>query len=127
MDMVSIIEKNFVIRTSRSIFKNLLCSSFGESAGEAILFLLRKELGCDPFEMLWDNPEAVFNALKEIFGVGTRILIDTLLMRINQEYGLNVSLKCILHHTYNDRWSQAKVKEVRSFLRRVVQLHERKK
>ncbi|MEM2152330.1 MAG: hypothetical protein QW241_04330, partial [Candidatus Bathyarchaeia archaeon] len=58
------------IEVFRMICREVLHSSLGESAGEAVLFFLRRGLGRDPFEVFWEDPGAFYRELERVFGVG---------------------------------------------------------
>lgn len=124
MRMVGIMEKNFVIEVFRDTFKKTLYSSIGESVCEAIIFFLRMELNRDPFEAFWENPKTVYHAMKKILGGGAEILIDILVERVNQEYGLSMRTERFLNLMCNS--NQNSIEEVRAFLREIAELHREK-
>ena len=124
MSVVDVLEKSFVIEIFGTVLRNILRSSLGESAGEAVLFFLRRGLGRDPFEAFWDNPKSVYQEMVNIFGVGAKILINILVMRINSEFGLNMSSERFVE--LMQRGDESSVEEIRSSLTKIAELYERK-
>lgn len=102
--------------TSRRIF----CSSLGESAGEAVIFLLKEAMKSDPFVALWENPKIFYNEMVKVFGEGAKILINLLITTVNQECGLNMDPKHFLDLMCEG--SQKSLDEIRSFIRRVAEI-----
>lgn len=120
----TVMEKSFVIETFRSIFRRILCSSLGESAGEAVLFFLRRGLGRDPSDALWEDPKAVYYTMERTLGTGAKILIDILITRINQEYRLNMGSERFLSLMRNG--NQDSVEEIRVFLKEIAESHRKR-
>ncbi|MEM2464782.1 MAG: hypothetical protein QXL85_04080 [Candidatus Bathyarchaeia archaeon] len=110
--------KDDFIRVFSEVCKRTLYSSLGESAGEAILFFLGRDLGRDPFESLWDDPRAFYNSIERILGVGAKILISVLITSIDREYGLNTDPEYFLNLMRGG--DQRSVEEIRSFMKRVA-------
>lgn len=106
------------IEIVRVICREILHSSLGESAGEAILFFLRSNLGRDPFEVLWDDPGAFYREMEKIFGVGAKVLVKLLVSRINSELGLNISPERFLE--LMQRGDQRSAEEIHSFLTKIA-------
>lgn len=71
-------------------------STFGISAGETILFVLRSNFKRNPFEVLWEKPKAVYDELEKIFGDGTKVLINIFVKKVNEKTGLNADVEEIL-------------------------------
>lgn len=114
MDYDSSIAESF-----REICRRIFCSSLGESAGEAIIFFLRRELKRDPFEMVWEDPKAVYHAMEKTLGVGAKVLINVLVTTINRECGLNMDPERFLDFIRSG--NQESIEEIRYFIRRVVE------
>lgn len=114
-----------VIETFREICKKILYSSLGESSGEAVLFFLRKGLSKDPFEVLWNNPKAFYREMEKVFGIGANVIINLLVTKINNEFGLSMSFEHFLELIRSN--DQQSIKEIRSFITEIVKLHRRKK
>lgn len=104
----------------RRVCRRILCLSFGESAGEAILFFLQDNLGRDPFEVLWDDPKAFYQALEKIFGAGAKVLINVLVTTINRECGLNFDPEDFLNLIRGG--DQRSVEKIRYFMSMVAEL-----
>lgn len=107
------------LRVLSVVFSEFLRSSLGEAAGEAILFLLRRELKRDPFEVFWENPKAFYRGIERVLGVGAKILIKLLISRINSELGLSMSPERFLKLMQSD--NKSSIEEVRSF---IANMHE---
>lgn len=108
------------IETFRETSRRIICSSLGESAGEAVLFFLREALKRDPFEALWDNPRTVYHEMVRVFGEGAKVLINLIVTNINRECGLNISPEYFLELMRNG--NQRSVEELRSFLRKMAEI-----
>lgn len=114
-----IMEESFIIETFRNIFRKILYSSLGESAGEALLFILRMELGRDLVEAFWEDPRVVYQTMEKILGIGTKVLIDILVTRIRQDYGLNIESEYVLD--LMRRGDQSSTRGMRFLLRKIVE------
>ncbi|MEM2351342.1 MAG: hypothetical protein QXT26_02935, partial [Thermoproteota archaeon] len=102
----------------RATSKKIICSSLGESAGEAAIFLLREVMRRDPFEVLWENPRAFYEEIVKVFGEGAKVLINVLIENINREYGLTMRPEHFLElMREGDRKA---LEEIRSFIRMVA-------
>ncbi|MCX8170576.1 MAG: hypothetical protein N3E47_01195 [Candidatus Bathyarchaeota archaeon] len=112
-----------IIEALRAVFRRALCSSLGESAGEAILFFLRVELGRDPFEVLWEEPKTLYQAMEKILGMGTRVLINALVTRVNWEYGLNMSPERFMELMRSE--DQTSHREIRTLLKETAELYRK--
>lgn len=117
-------EKSLIIEDLHNVFKRILYSSLGESASEALLFILRKELGSDPIETFWKDPKTVYHAMEKTLGAGAKVLINVLITRIGQEYGLNMKPEYFLD--LMRRGEQSSIREIRAFLKRIAELHKKK-
>lgn len=106
------------LKAFRETFRRIVCSSLGESAGEAVIFLIKEALRRDPIEALWDNPSVVYNEMVRLFGEGTKILISILASNINRECGLSVNPEYLLELMRNG--SRSAIDEIRSFIESVV-------
>ncbi|MEM2384833.1 MAG: hypothetical protein QXL74_06025 [Candidatus Bathyarchaeia archaeon] len=113
-------ERRF-IEVFRETSRKIICSSLGESAGEAVLFFLREALKCDPFEVLWEDPRAVYYEMMRVLGEGAKVLINLLVTNINRERGLNMSPDHFLELMRNG--DQRSVEELRLFLRKMAEVH----
>ncbi|MBS7625308.1 MAG: hypothetical protein QXF59_05365 [Candidatus Bathyarchaeia archaeon] len=113
------------VKVFREVFRRVLLSSLGESAGEAALFFLRRSLGCDPFEVFWDNPGGFYRELEKIFGVGTKVLIRLLASRINSELGLNIDPERFLELMRSE--DRRSAEEIRSLIMKIAELYEGKR
>lgn len=114
-------DKGSAIEVFRDVSKRALRFSLGESAGEAVLFFLHRSLGRDPFDALWDDPKSVYHELEKIFGVGTKVLINLLIMEVKRKYGLNMSPERFLELMRSG--DQMSIEEIRSFIRKVAETH----
>ncbi|MEM2151408.1 MAG: hypothetical protein QXG68_07810 [Candidatus Bathyarchaeia archaeon] len=113
-------ERRF-IEVFRETLRKMICSSLGESAGEAVLFFLREALKRDPFEVLWEDPRAVYYEMTKVLGEGAKVLINLLVTNINRECGLNISPDHFLKLMRNG--NQRSVEELRLFLRKMAEVH----
>lgn len=102
----------------REVFRRIVCSSLGESAGEAVIFFIKETLRRDPIEALWENPRAVYDEMVRLFGEGTKILIGILVSNINRECGLSMNPEYFLELMRNG--SQSAIDEIRSFIESVA-------
>ena len=84
-------EENAVLNDLREVFREVISSSMSSFVYEMIKLSLEKRLGSDPFEALWSNPKAFYNALHGFFGSGTDVFLKVLIDGINRKYGLNLS------------------------------------
>ncbi|MEM1674610.1 MAG: hypothetical protein QXN24_08620 [Candidatus Bathyarchaeia archaeon] len=109
------------VEVLRHVFRRFLCSSLGESAGEAVLFLLGRDFGRDPFEVLWDDPGAFYSALERIFGAGAKVIMNILIAGVNGECGLNMSPERFL-----ELMRSGSVKEIQSLLREIAESYKGK-
>lgn len=109
-----------IIKIFGEICIRAIHSSLGESAGEAVLFFLRRDLGRDPFEVFWEDPKTFYHTMEKIFGAGTKILINLLIAGINRESGLNINPEHFLELMRSG--DQSSSDEIRSFLKRVAEL-----
>lgn len=107
----------------RDVFRRIIYSSLGRSAGEAVMLLLREIIRRDPIEVLWENPKAVYDEMVKIFGEGTKVLISILVSNINKEYGLNMSPERFLELMRDG--SQNAVEEMRSLIESVAKARRR--
>ncbi|MBS7640689.1 MAG: hypothetical protein QXJ19_03865 [Candidatus Bathyarchaeia archaeon] len=107
------------IEVFRRICTKVLYSVLGESAGAAVLFFLRSNLGCDPFDMFWENPKAVYDVMEKIFGSGAIILIEALVTNINSECDLSMDPRHFL--TLMQRGDMFSLEEMRSFIVKVAE------
>lgn len=107
------------IEVFRRICTKVLYSVLGESAGAAVLFFLRSNLGCDPFDMLWENPKAVYDTMEKVFGSGAIILIKVLVTNINSECGLSMDPRHFL--SLMRRCDDVSLGEIRSFIVRAAE------
>lgn len=109
-----------IIKIFSEICIRIIYSSLGESAGGAILFLLHKDLGRDPFEVFWEDPKTFYHTIEKIFGAGTKVLINLLIAGINRESGLNINPEHFLELMRSG--DQSSVEEIRSSLKRAAEL-----
>lgn len=123
MKMVSAVEKSSAVKIFGDVFKRALYSSLGETAGEAVLFFLRREMNRDPFEMLWENPGAFYRVMESIFGAGTKVLVAMLITKVNQEYGLSISSERFLD--LMRRGDRESIDEIRSYIKRIAESYEK--
>ena len=84
-------EENAVLNDLREVFREVISSSMSSFVYEMIKLSLEKRLGSDPFEVLWSDPKAFYNALHGFFGSGTDVFLKVLIDGINRKYGLNLS------------------------------------
>lgn len=109
---------DILLEVFRWAFRRIVCSSLGESAGEAVIFFIKETLRRDPIEVLWENPRAVYDEMVRLFGEGTKILISILILNINREYGLSMDPEYFLELMYNG--GQSAINEIRSFIESVA-------
>ncbi|MGP3702811.1 MAG: hypothetical protein ACKD6N_03430 [Candidatus Bathyarchaeota archaeon] len=114
---------NPAVEVFREIFRKIVYSSLGESAGEVLMFFLQKDLGRDPFNIFWENPEAFYYTIKKVFGVGAEVLINLLVGEINKGCGLNINQEHFLELICSG--SQGCVEELHNFLKKVAELYRR--
>lgn len=105
----------------RELFRKILHSLLGESAGEAVLLLLEKNLQQDLGRTLWEDPGRIYHELFKIFGEGTKVLISIMISRINQEFKLNVESEKIMKLMCSK--DQSSAEELRSIMRLIVKLY----
>lgn len=118
MDMIMIKSEHHFVEAFREVCKRIICSSLGESAGEALLFLLQDALKCDPFSVLWNDPKSFYRSLEGVLGAGSRVLINILVAGLNREYNLDVDSEHLVKLMLSgDRGS---AEEIRFFIRKVV-------
>ncbi|MEM0489384.1 MAG: hypothetical protein QXY75_07325 [Candidatus Bathyarchaeia archaeon] len=111
---------HFVIEKLREIYESILYSSIGESAGRAVLLLLRRNLKRDPFIVLWEDPIAFHKALEKVLGVGARVLVR-LLVNVLTESGLTINSDYFL-----ELINRGAVEEIRSYLMKIADSHGKK-
>lgn len=112
------------LRVLGVVFSEILRSSLGRAASEVILFLLRRELGRDPFEVLWENPKTFYRGMEKILGIGAEVLIKLLVSRINSELGLSMSAERFLELVQSS--NKSSVEEIRSFLAKISESYQSK-
>ncbi|MEM1586945.1 MAG: hypothetical protein QXX99_05925 [Candidatus Bathyarchaeia archaeon] len=117
--MIVLNDESLVIDVFRRVFRKILFSSLDESAGGAILFFLHEKLGRYPFEVFWENTRAVYHIMEEIFGAGTKVLINLILMSINKWYNIDMSLEHFLDLI--SRGNKESIEEIRFFLRKIAE------
>lgn len=93
-----------MIEGLRKTFEEAIDNSLGVSAKEAIIFHLRKRLGGDPFQVLWENPAAFYKELEKIFGSGAIFLIKLFVDGLNKKFNSKHSPETFLKFlTANDK------------------------
>lgn len=107
------------INAFRETSRKIICSSLGESAGEAAIFLLKEALRRDPFEVLWENPREFYEEMVRVFGEGAKVLINVLIISIDREYGLSMRPERFLELMREG--NQRALEEIRSFMRMVAE------
>ncbi|MCS7116494.1 MAG: hypothetical protein RMJ31_04530 [Nitrososphaerota archaeon] len=117
------IDVHYIIEVFREICKRTLQSLLGEASGEAVLFLLRKNLGRDPSEVFWEDPGAVYREMERIFGIGAKVLINFLVTKINEKFDLNMNPEHFLDLMRSG--DQHSVEEIRSFLAKIAELYKK--
>jgi len=105
----------------RELFRKILHSLLGESAGETVLLLLEKNLQQDLGRTLWEDPRRIYYELFKIFGEGTKVLINIMISRINQEFKLNIESEKIMKLACSK--DQSSAEELRSIMRLIVKLY----
>ncbi len=114
-------EKNVVLGFLRRMFEEAVGSSLSESAGEAILFVLRSKFRRDPFEVFWESPKTVYEELEKIFGEGTRVLITLLVRGVRKGGGMNVDSEKISSLMRSD--DPKSVEELHTLLKELAEFH----
>lgn len=95
-------------------------SLFGEPGREILLFYLRKSLGRDPFEVLWEDPRVFYHGLEKFFGVSARIFIEVLINKVNEECGLNASPERFVR--LMKEGGERSIEEIREYVKKVAEL-----
>jgi len=110
-------ERVIILNKLRETFREVIASSMGSSVCEVVEFYFRTNLGKDPYEELWDNPQAFFNILQRVFGSGTEIFVRLLVDGINRKYGLRYDAEALIK-LMGDKNEESK-KRFREILRRI--------
>ncbi|MEM0317359.1 MAG: hypothetical protein QXO97_05160 [Candidatus Nezhaarchaeales archaeon] len=104
------------------LFEKLLYSSLGESAGRAVLLLLRKSLQQDVGKALWENPKKVYDELLKIFGEGTKVLINIIVFGIKQVCKLDINSEDFIELMQSE--NQNSVEKLRSIMRLIAKSYK---
>ncbi|MBS7624365.1 hypothetical protein KEJ29_02155 [Candidatus Bathyarchaeota archaeon] len=107
-----------IIMFFRELFREILYSSLGESAGGAVLLFMRINLGRDPYEVIWEDPKTFYHAMERILGAGAKVIINLMVMNINAKYGLNINAEHFIDLMHSS--DQRSVEEMRLILKRIA-------
>lgn len=114
-------DEALIIKTFSEIIQRALQSSFGESASKAIIFILKEALKEDPCEAFWRNPRTVYSTMIDVFGNGTKVLINALIADISRRCGVEMRPEHLIKLI--ESGDQSSIEEIRSIIRKICQLY----
>jgi len=122
MEKMSSNEKSAMLRDVAKASRQAIVSLLGEPIADAILFHLKRKLERNPFEVLWENPKAFYNGLKEIFGQeGSKVLIMGLVDILAEMFSIDLNPRGLVKLMNSE--VPRSVKEIQKFLKEIADLY----
>jgi len=83
-----LVEEYLEPKLVKKTFKNAMRSIFGENGSRILELHLRRFLGKDPYEALYEDPRLLCDGLRAFFGPGARGLLIVLAKSLIRESGI---------------------------------------